>query len=314
MSIGVLTIGEALVSLRSPGPLTFGVALTPQLAGAESNVAIGLARLGHCVEWRGRVGDDAFGGEVVRTLRAENVLAEHVLVDDSAPTGLMFLEQRTADLTRVEYHRAGSAGSRLSPRDVESIEFEGIRAMHVTGITSALSDPAAEAMQLAVEKASAAGTFVSLDVNHRARLWSRADAAATLRPLLQHVSLLVAGEDELDLVADGPEAAAVSCLLDGGVEQVAIKRGADGASLFTSEGRLDAPSVPVTALDTVGAGDAFCAGLLSGVLDGLDPAGRLDRAVHLGAWAVSTRGDWQGLPRRDELSDLVTHRPGETVR
>jgi len=314
VTVDVLTLGEALVSFRSPGPLAFGTALTPGLAGAESNVAIGLSRLGHRVEWVGRVGSDAYGHEVVRTLRAEGVQVDHVVIDDTAPTGLMLLEQRTADLTRVEYRRAGSAGSRLSPEALESVDFEDVRALHVTGITSAISASAAAAVQAAVEQASAAGTLVSLDVNHRARLWSRGDAAATLRRLLPHVSLLVASEEELDLVAPGSEAEAVAALLDGRIEQVALKRGADGASLFTSDGRVDAPSLKVTAIDTVGAGDAFCAGLLSGVLDGLDRVGRLDRAVQLGAWAVSTSGDWQGLPRRHELSDLATHRPGETIR
>ncbi|MFC7485995.1 sugar kinase [Knoellia sp. CPCC 206453] len=314
MTVDVLTIGEALVSFRSPGPLMFGAALTPGLAGAESNVAIGLARLGHSVEWLGRVGDDAFGGEAVRTLRAEGVEVDRVVVDDTAPTGLMFLEQRTADLTRVEYHRAGSAGSRLSPEDIDLVDFEDVRALHVTGITTALSAPAAATVQAAVQQASAAGAFVSLDVNHRARLWARDEAAAALRHLLPHLSLLIASDDELDLVSTGPEDEAVAALLGGRIEQVAIKRGADGASLFTSEGRVDAPARRVTAIDTVGAGDAFCAGLLSGLLDGLDPAGRLDRAAQLGAWAVSTYGDWQGLPRRRDLGDLATHRPGETIR
>ncbi|EAP98372.1 putative sugar kinase [Janibacter sp. HTCC2649] len=314
MTVDVLTIGEALVSFRSPGPLAFGAAITPGLAGAESNVAIGLARLGHSVQWLGRVGDDAFGGEIVRTLRGEGVEVDRVVVDGTAPTGLMLLEQRTADLTRVEYHRAGSAGSRLSPEDLDPIAFEDVRSLHVTGITTAISASAAATVQAAVERASAAGAFVSLDVNHRARLWARGDATATLRPLLPHVSLLIASEDELDLVAPGPEDEAVASLLGGRVEQVAIKRGSDGASLLTSDGRVDAAARAVTAIDTVGAGDAFCAGLISGHLDGLDPVGRLDRAVQLGAWAVSTFGDWQGLPRRHDLVDLATHRPGETIR
>lgn len=314
MTVDVLTLGEALVSLRSTGPLAFGSALEPHLAGAETNVAIGLARLGHAVEWLGRVGHDAYGGEVIRTLRAEGVVVNHVTADDSAPTGLMLLEQRTADLTRVEYRRVGSAGSTLSTDDLAAVAFDDLRILHVTGITSAISTSAAAAVQAAVEKASAAGALVSLDVNHRSRLWSREDAASTLRRLLPHVSLLVAGDDELGLVADGAETDAVDALLAAGIEQVTVKRGSVGASLFTAEGRVDAEALPVTAIDTVGAGDAFCAGLLSGVLDDLDPFARLDRATQLGAWAVSTRGDWQGLPRRHELADLAGRRPGDTVR
>lgn len=314
MTVDVLTLGEALVSFRSRGPLSFGADLAPDLAGAETNVAIALARLGHTVSWLGRVGADPFGAEVLRTLRAEGVRVDRASVHETAPTGLMFLEQRTADITRVEYRRAASAGSTLSPGDLGPTAFDGVRALHVTGITPALSPSAAATVQDAVERASAAGALVSLDVNHRARLWSRSDASTTLRRLLPHVTLLVAGEDELGVVADGPEDAAVASLLDGGVEQVAVKRGAEGGSLHTNEGRFDARARAVTAVDTVGAGDAFCAGLLSGSLDGLDPAARLDRATLLGAWAASTRGDWQGLPRRDELGSLAAHRTGDTVR
>lgn len=314
MTVDVLTVGEALASFRSRGPLAFGADLAPDLAGAETNVAIALARLGHSVSWLGRVGDDAFGTEVLRTLRAEGVQVDRASIHDTAPTGLMFLEQRTADVTRVEYRRAGSAGSTLSPEDLGPATLDGVKVLHVTGITPALSATAAATVQLAVERASAAGVLVSLDVNHRSRLWSRDDASTTLRRLLPHVSLLVAGDDELAVVADGPEDEAVASLRGSGVEQVVVKRGANGGSLFTSAGRVDVEALPVTAIDTVGAGDAFCAGLLSGLLDGLDPTARLERAMVLGAWAVSTRGDWQGLPRRHELDEVATHPPGDTLR
>ncbi|KGN41702.1 sugar kinase [Knoellia aerolata] len=314
MTTDVLTLGEAMASFRVAGRIGFGRPLTPDLAGAESNVAIGLSRLGHSVEWLGRVGADPFGPEVLRALRAEGVTVSHTVVDETAPTGVMFLEQRTADLTRVEYRRAGSAGSGLRIDDLWPTAMDRLRVLHLTGITPALSDSAAATVARAAELASAAGVLVSLDVNHRSRLWSRDDASATLRPLLPHVTLLVAGVDELDVVADGDEDRAVGELFATGVQQVAVKRGAVGASLYTTQGRLDAAAIPVTPIDPVGAGDAFCAGLLSGILDDLDPTARLDRAVLMGAWAVSTAGDWQGLPTRAELPDIATHRQGETVR
>ena len=105
-----------------------------------------------------------------------------------------------------------------------------------------------------------------------------------------------------------------AALLGLGVEQVAVKRGAAGATLHTREGGLDADAVAVTAVDTVGAGDAFCAGLLSAALDGAALPEALDRAVLLGAWAASTTGDWAGLPTRSELDGLLSVRPGETQR
>ncbi|MEU9825178.1 sugar kinase [Micromonospora chersina] len=314
--VDLLTFGEALVSLRSTGPLAAGGPLTPHLAGAEANVAIGLARLGHRAAFAGRVSDDELGGFLLRQLRAEGVDVTHVARDRERPAGLMFLERRTADLTRVLYQRAGSAGSALGVDDLRPALAAGARVLHLTGITPALSDRAREATAWAAETAARAGTLVCLDVNHRAKLWSRDDARAVLTPLAGHASVVVASADELDLVgAPGADEETLTAgLLARGVSTVLVKLGGDGARAYTRDGRRDAAALPVTAVDTVGAGDAFTAGYLSGHLDGLDLTGRLRRAVTLGAFAVAGHGDWETLPRRDELSLLDSRQPGDTLR
>ncbi len=314
--VDLLTVGEALVSLRSPGPLATGGALTMHLAGAECNVAIGLARLGHRAAWAGRVSGDELGEFVLRQLRAEGVGTDGARRDPDRPAGLMFLERRTADVTRVRYNRAGSAGSALSVDDLHGPLASGARVLHLTGITPALSDSAREAVTWAVREAAGAGTFVSLDVNYRARLWSREAARATLTPLAGYASVVVASAEELDLVAepDADEATAAAALLRRGVRTVLVKLGADGARAYTDDGVTHVAAVPVTAVDTVGAGDAFTAGYLSGHLDGLDLADRLRRAVALGAFAVAAHGDWEGLPRRDELSLITGSAAGTTLR
>ena len=313
-AVDVVTVGEALVSFRSSGPLTSGEPLVPGVAGAESNVAIALARLGHEVEWVGRVGADPFGRLILRDLRAEGVRTDHVAVDSTAPSGLMFLEQRTADLVRVEYRRAGSSGSGLLPGDVLPALQGSSRVLHVSGVTSALSDSAHAAVVAAVEAASAAGVLVSLDVNYRSRLWGRDDARSALARVVPHCDLVIASDDELDLVAPGDEESATAGLLAGRARAVAVKRGARGASLYSANGRLDRPAAQVTSIDTVGAGDAFCAGLLSAWLDGLAEPDWLDRAILLGAFAVSTRGDWQGLPHRGELGLIRDLSTGDALR
>jgi len=310
----VLTFGESMVSFRADGPLAQGGVQTVRLAGAESNVAIALSRLGHTVAWAGRVGDDSFGRLVLRQLRAEGVDTRYAVVDGERPTGLMFVEQRTADLVSVEYRRAGSAGSAVCKDDLGSSLAPGLRVLHVTGITPALSESAADAVAWAVESASAAGVFVSLDVNFRSRLWSRNQAREVLAPLADHATVVIASDDELDLVAPGDEDDAVAELFARGVQQVAVKRGPLGATLHSREGRVDAPALAVTAVDPIGAGDAFTAGYLSGVLDGLEPADCLARGATTGAFAVSTRGDWEGAPTREELTLLERHTPGATVR
>jgi len=315
-AVEVVTAGESMLSFRASGPFSLGSPVVPRLAGAESNVAVGLARLGHAVAWVGRVGRDGFGDLILRELAAEGVDTGHAVRDD-APTGLMFVERRTADLTRVEYRRAGSAGSRLTAQDVAPALARGPRLVHLTGITAALSPSMPGTVARVAAEAVAAGALVSLDVNHRAGLWSREAARAALAPLVARCTVVIASEDELELVVPSEvsgEKAVVAHLLADGVEQVAVKRGPRGASLHTAAGRVDLPAVEVTAVDPIGAGDAFTAGLLSGVLEGLDPSARLERAVVAGAFAASSHGDWEGAPRRDELDLLRVHRPGDTLR
>lgn len=312
----VLTFGESMVSFRSAGPLAAGGALNMHLAGAESNVAIGLARLGHRAAWVGRVSTDELGEYVLRQLRAEGVRTDAVTRDHERPTGLMFLEQRTTDLTRVQYHRTGSVGAALCVDDLRKPLAAGARVLHLTGITPALSDSACAAALWAAEVASGSGMLVSLDVNYRARLWSREAARAVLSPLAAYASIVIASSDELDLVGDPEleEPTVAASLLGRGAEVVLVKLGSGGARAHTCHGVQHAEALAVTAVDTVGAGDAFTAGYLSGRLDGLDVTDCLRRAVTLGAFAVSSRGDWEGLPRRDELSLLDCHEAGSTIR
>ena len=319
--VDLLTFGESMVSLRSAGPLSAGGALTMHVAGAESNVAVGVARLGHSVSWAGVVGADPHGEFILRQLRSEGVQLQQ-REDAARRTGVMFLEQRTADVTRAFYYRSGSAGSTLSRKDVDRAMQQGARILHLTGITAALSPESRKAVEYAAERAAADGLVVSLDVNYRSKLWSRDEAREVLAPLVRHATILIASDDELALVAAAPgtgepetlESAMAAQLLGLGVREVVVKRGAAGACVHTRDGRWEAPAVPVTSIDTVGAGDAFTAGYLSALLDGEDVAGRLQRGALMGAFAVSTAGDWEGLPSRAELALLGTTPSGTTQR
>jgi 2-dehydro-3-deoxygluconokinase len=309
----VLTLGETMAAFRMAGPLRLGGPAHLSIAGSESTVAIGLARLGHRVSWLGVTGADEPGELVRRSLRAEGVDIALARVDAHAPTGLILFEPRVGDLTRVVYHRTGSAGSRLTADDVHPAFADGRtpRIVHVTGITCALGDGPYEAVRYAVGHARAAGSLVSLDVNHRSRLWSVRQAAEALRPLLPSLDLVIASDDELAVLTDDLDP--VAALLAAGVREVVVKHGAGGATSHGEHGTLHRPARRVPVVDTVGAGDAFVAGYLSGVLDGADAAARLDRAVTVGAFAVATRGDWEGLPSRDDLA-LLDHDPGSAVR
>lgn len=316
----VLTLGESMVALRGSGPLKLGGSMDVSIAGAESNVAIGLARLGHATRWAGAVGDDEAGELVLRTLRAEGVDVSGATRDPDAPTGLILFEPRLPEVTRVHYYRAGSAGSRLTAASVErAFTAPGTpRVLHLTGITPALGPSARDACRRALELAREQGTTVCLDVNFRSRLWSDEESAAVMRSWMPYVDVLIASDDELplcvpEMATAGEVSASAKALLAQGVREVVVKLGADGATAYTADGELHAPARPVRAVDAVGAGDAFVAGYLSALLDGADVAGRLDRAVTTGAFAVASHGDWEGAPTRAELG-LLGAGAGTVVR
>ena len=314
----VVTLGETMVSLRTGSPLRLGGALQMTVAGAESNVAIGLARLGHTVRWGGRVGEDEVGAFLLRTLRAESVFVDTVAIDADRATGLMLAERRINDLSRVTYYRSDSAGSALSAADAAACLTAPPRLLHVTGITPALSSSAAEAVTEAVRLARAAGALVSFDVNYRAKLWSTTAARTTLSALARSADIVIASDDELGLIVAGagtPEAEerAAAELSACGVRALVIKRGALGASVYTDGEVVHASAIPVTVLDTIGAGDAFTAGYLSGMLDALTPGEALHRGTVTGAFAVAAIGDWEGAPNRAELT-LLAAPAGTTLR
>jgi 2-dehydro-3-deoxygluconokinase len=268
--------------------------------------------LGRTSSWIGRIGGDEFGQLILKTLRSEGVDVTGAVIDDSRQTALMIKERSAENVVRVSYYRRGYAGSALTRDDLDTKVIESAKILHVTGITLALSDTAREAIYAAVQVAKDAGIIVSLDFNYRSRLWSPEHAAAAIRPLAYLADVVFAGEDELFVLGDDPMSDAMA-LSDGGRREVVIKRGQRGATSISSTGVLDEPAVSVRAVDPVGAGDAFVAGYLVALLDGVDIANRLKMGCASGAFAASRMGDWECLPCRDDL-DLLLQESGTTHR
>lgn len=307
----LVTLGESmgLVTANDIGPIEYARSFGFGIGGAESNVAIGVARLGGSATWIGRLGRDAAGDMIERRLQAEAV---HVLVvRDDAFTGLMVKHRRFGDALQVDYHRRGSAGSHLSPDDLPSGIIEAAAVLHVTGITPALSDSAAQAVFTAVDRARAAGVPVSLDVNYRSKLWGPDDARPALRRLAESADLLFAGVPEALLLLGnhkgGTAVELARSLAALGPRQVIVKDAERGCAACIDDEAFTVPAVPVRVIDPVGAGDAFVAGYLAELLVGRPAHDRLATATAAGAFAVSVPGDCEGLPRRSDLQALLAY-------
>ena len=322
----VVTLGETMALLAVPANGIVREPVPLGIGGAESNAAIGLARLGIGVTWMSRLGDDALGTYVLREIRAEGV---HVVAprDPDAPTGLMLKEQRAGVPVRVRYYRAGSAASRLTPADVDDALVAGAAVLHLTGITPALGSGPLSAVRHAIGVARAAGTLVSLDVNHRRTLWSDDEARSTLTALLPGVDLLFAGPEEAAMLLGrsdpgnswefGASAAAELAAL--GPATVVLKLGELG-SLSHADGTAHrAPTTPADVVDPIGAGDAFVAGYLAELVRGAGPARSLAAGNLTGGAVVASPGDWEGLPTAAWLAAALDHHttpttPTEVIR
>ncbi len=310
-SVEVVTLGEVLAAFTAPtgAPLAEATLFERHIAGAESNVAVGVARLGHLAAFIGRIGSDGLGTAALRRLRGEGVDVSGVRLEPEATTGLLIRERRALGPSEVVYHRAGSAGSLLGPEDVEAARatIEAARWLHVTGITPALSPSAAAAVRRAVEIARAAGLTVSLDVNLRRKLWPDEAAAPAMRDLACDVDVILASLDEAQVVIGGTDddpAHVVEAMLSLGPAVAVLKLGADGAAAIERGGRIARrPAIPVqTIVDPVGAGDAFTAGFIVARLEGFDLDRSLDMANACGAAAVAAIGDLTGLPDKSSWS------------
>jgi 2-dehydro-3-deoxygluconokinase len=299
--MSVFTFGETmgLISADGIGPLPYARSFTYGIGGSESNTAIGIARLGGDVTWLGRVGTDGTGALIAYRLRAEGVHTRAIF--DDGFTGLMVKHRRSGEVMHVDYHRAGSAGSRLAPGDLPP-DLAGASILHVTGITPALSASARATVFQAVETARARGVTVSLDLNYRAKLWSRFDAAPVLRDLVTRADLVFAGPAEAALILGDRDAA--DGLAQLGPAEVVVKDGARGCTAIIDGTRHEVAALRVTVVDPVGAGDAFVAGYLTDRMAGADPARRLATATAAGAFQVTVPGDCEGLPSRADLASL----------
>jgi 2-dehydro-3-deoxygluconokinase len=310
-ALDVATFGEAMLLLvaQQTGALEQVQSFSKRTAGAETNVAIGLSRLGLRVGWASRLGDDSMGRYLLAEMRREGVDCSHVACDPARRTGFQF-KGRVIDGSDppIESHRKGSAASIMGVDDIDAGWLLSARHLHATGVFAAVSDSTREAACRQVELMRKAGRSISFDTNLRPGLWQSPQA---MRHWVNHLALqadwLLPGIDEGRLLtgASTPEGIA-RYYLERGVPLVIVKLGADGAYFEGRHGgtvvRGSVPAYPVAqVVDTVGAGDGFAVGVISALLEGRNVPDAARRGAWIGARAVQVPGDTEGLPTRAEL-------------
>ncbi|MDQ0039800.1 sugar kinase [Variovorax boronicumulans] len=306
----VALFGEAMMLLVAdrPGPLENAQSFHKRTAGAETNVAIGLSRLGLKVGWASRLGTDSMARALLATMKGEGIDCSHVICDPTQRTGFQF-KGRVTDGSDppVEYHRKGSAASQMGPADIDEAWLRSARHLHATGVFAAISETSLQAALKTMDVMRAAGRTISFDTNLRPTLWSSTETMRHwINELASRADWVLPGIEEGLLLTghDEPEAVA-RFYRERGAKLVVVKLGAEGAyydSDVAGTGRVDGFPVKEV-IDTVGAGDGFAAGVVSALLEGRSVPEAVRRGAWIGARAVQVLGDTEGLPTRAELEE-----------
>ena len=246
------------------------------------------------------------GGFAIHLVRKPKEIGTSLVTyDDVYRTGIQ-LKNRVTDGSDpyAPYYRKGSAASHITVSEVDAIDLTDVELVHVTGIPPSLSQSARKATFRLMDRAKEAGIFITFDPNLRQVLWEDEETMCTvLNQLAAKADVVLPGIGECKILAgteDKKEAADFYQKL--GVKTVIIKDGSKGAYVQTADENYDVAGYKVEkVVDTVGAGDGFAVGVLSGILEGLDLKDSVKRGNAIGAIQVMNIGDNEGLPTPKEL-------------
>jgi 2-dehydro-3-deoxygluconokinase len=320
MTYDVVTLGETMLRLTPPGlqRLEQAQSLEMHVGGSESNVAVGLSRLGLRSAWLSRLTNNAPGQAIARAIRAQGVDVSHVVWTDDDRIGLYFYAAgRPPRSGTVIYDRAGSAMSRMQPDDLPDVfQPEAAQILHLSGISLAIGDNAAATTREAARRAKDAGWQLSFDINYRALLWSPGEAAAGCEVLAHMADILFLPlRDACALYGtDETAASAIRTVSDRYPQAlIVLTLGAEGAVAFDGTMYLRQPAFRAEPVQRIGGGDAFVAGFLYGYHTAQDTALALRWGAATAALKYATPGDMP-LIDRDEAGKLVQGQDSRLIR
>jgi 2-dehydro-3-deoxygluconokinase len=308
--LDLVTFGETMVAFTptEKGAIRYASSLGKRTAGAESNIAIGLSKLGKKVGWFSKLGEDEFGEYILRELRGEGVDTSTVVMSKDNPTGIMFKQFSAGNETSVFYYRKGSAASTMTPEDLPMEYIKQSKILYISGITPALSNSCRETLFAALDFANKVEHKIQIcfDPNIRLKLWNKEEAKECLSVIFNMADIVLIGDEEAEILFGNSEPDhVIEHLRKLNVSKMALKLGDKGAVVADKNSSFHIEPLSVEVVDNIGAGDAFNAGFLCGHLDGksIEECGKM--GAIMGAYAVSSFGDVEGLPNRNQLDALL---------
>lgn len=311
-----LCIGELLIDFV---PTVTGTDLisAPEFrkaaGGAPGNVAVGLQQLGIASGFIGKVGDDAFGRFLTKTLFDKGVDISSVLYSDEARTGLAFVSLKADGDREFMFYRHPSADMLLRPEEIDELAIQSAKLLHF-GSISLIDEPVRSATLHAINTAMNAGCLISYDPNLRPALWPDLETAkAGLLLGLSKANIVKISDEEIEFltgISDLREAC--ESLWHDKLQLIVVTEGSKGCYYFTPEFQGSLDSFKVKAIDATGAGDGFVAGLLQGLLKNPDTIKNQNHLAELcrfanavGAIATTERGGIPALPDLESVQRFM---------
>lgn len=312
--IDVITIGEPLALFVASGNSELDKDLSEvnhfdkYLAGAEVNVCVGLSRLGHSVEYITKLGEDPFGTFIINSLKIENVGTNYISSTPEYPTGFQLKSKVSKGDPKIFYFRKNSAASHFDVNNLDNLSLNNIKLVYISGIFPALSESTRESVYKILNAAKENNITTVFDPNLRPQLWpNKVEMIETINDLAFKCDYVLPGINEgLTLTGSDKKEEIADFYLDKGANTIIIKLGEKGAFVKSKDESYVVEGFKVEkVVDTVGAGDGFAAGVISGILDGLDIKESVKRGTAIGALAVMSQGDSEGYPNRNELKKFM---------
>lgn len=305
----VITIGEPITTFASKEPdvsLVDAVEFHKILGGAELNVAIGVRRLGHTVEYISSVGTEPLGEFVIKTIKSHHVGTQYVKQDRQNWSAFQLKDMVTKNDPQTYNYRRGSAAAHLTKEAVENVELDDVKIAHMSGIFPAISATAEETFRTLMDRLVAKGTLITFDPNLRPSLWKDQETMQkTINDLAGFADIVLPGigEGKVLMGSDEPEKIADFYLKGQRTKTVIVKIGPDGAFVKNKDGESFTVSgfKVEKVVDTVGAGDGFALGVITALLEHKSLKSAVLRGNAVGALQVQTPGDNDGYPTPSEL-------------
>lgn len=307
----VITIGEPMVVFIADevGELKEVTKFSKGLAGAELNFSIGLSRLGHTVSYVTQLGKDPFGEYIYDCIKNEgNINMDYIKMTSKYTTGFYMKSKVRNGDPSIFYYRKNSAAANTNMELVKSIDLNVHKHLHVTGITPSLSTTMRENVMLLIRNAKEKGLSISFDPNLRPQLWtSKEDMVETINFIASFADYITPNIEEGEILTGKTDPEEIADFyLQKGVKNVIVKLGPRGSYVKNNSINTIVKGFVVDkVVDTVGAGDAFAAGVISGVLEGKSIVDSATIGNAMGAIAVMNKGDNEGLPTLSELKKFM---------